>query len=209
MKKLLLLLFSLFFLSSPSVFADDISDFSIGGISLGDSLLDYMNEDEILKEIELSISLDEYSFLNEPNKYVEVYLFGKDFPTYDVVSVFIKNNFTNQYVTSNNEKYRILSIWGTVHFIEDFNACIQKQNEVAEVLSNMFPTAKREEYARSHRADPSGDSILEAIEFELSTGGNIHTQCKDFEETFRIQKNMAEGLNVAIISEEIENWFTD
>ena len=51
MKKLLILLFSLFFLSSPSVFADDISDFEIEGISIGDSLLDYMTEDEILEEI--------------------------------------------------------------------------------------------------------------------------------------------------------------
>ena len=47
MKKLLILLFSIFFLSSPSVFADDISDFEIEGISIGDSLLDYMTEDEI------------------------------------------------------------------------------------------------------------------------------------------------------------------
>ena len=52
MKKLLVLLFSLFFLSSLSVFADDISDFQIEGMSIGDSLLDYMTEDEILEEIE-------------------------------------------------------------------------------------------------------------------------------------------------------------
>ena len=54
MKKLLILLFSLFFLiSSPSIFADDISDFEIEGISIGDSLLDYMTEEEIHKQIEL------------------------------------------------------------------------------------------------------------------------------------------------------------
>ena len=47
MKKLLTLLFSLFVLSSTSVFADDISDFEIEGITIGDSLLDYMSEDEI------------------------------------------------------------------------------------------------------------------------------------------------------------------
>ena len=52
MKKILVLLFSLFFLSSPYVFADDISDFQIEGISVGDSLLDYMTEDEILKWVE-------------------------------------------------------------------------------------------------------------------------------------------------------------
>ena len=96
MKKLLLLLFSLFFLSSPSVFADDISDFSIEGISIGDSLLDYMTEDEILEEIEKTKHL--YQYLREPNKYAHVYLW-KDFPTYDSVSVLIKNNSASKTVS--------------------------------------------------------------------------------------------------------------
>ena len=88
MKKLLILLFSIFFLSSPSVFADDISDFEIEGISIGDSLLDYMTEDEILEEIEL---YDGYQYLNEPFKYTEIYS-NKDFQTYSNVSFFIINN---------------------------------------------------------------------------------------------------------------------
>ena len=66
MKKLLVFLFSLFFLSTPSAFADDISDFQIEGISIGDSLLDYMTEEEILKEIE--VNKDNYSYLKESNK---------------------------------------------------------------------------------------------------------------------------------------------
>ena len=65
MNKLLALLFSLFFLNSPSVFADDISDFEIEGISIGDSLLDYMTEDEILSEIERNINL--YIFNDDRN----------------------------------------------------------------------------------------------------------------------------------------------
>ena len=43
--KILLTLFVFFF--SSLVFAEDISDFEIEGMSIGDSLLDYMNEDEI------------------------------------------------------------------------------------------------------------------------------------------------------------------
>ena len=93
MKKLLVLLLSLFFLSSPSVFADDISDFEIEGISIGDSLLDYMSEDEILEQIEAT--KDHYYYLKEPNKYAEVYLW-KDFPTYSFISVFIENNSSNK-----------------------------------------------------------------------------------------------------------------
>ena len=88
MKKILILLFSVFLLSSPSVFAEDISDFTIEGMSIGDSLLDYMTEEEILKEIERT--KDRYAWLNEPNKYAEVYL-RKDFPTYEKMSFFIKN----------------------------------------------------------------------------------------------------------------------
>ena len=47
--KIILTFFVLFF--SSSVVAEDISDFEIEGISVGDSLLDYMSEDEIKKEI--------------------------------------------------------------------------------------------------------------------------------------------------------------
>lgn len=72
MKKILVLLFSFFLLSSPSVFAEDISDFTIEGISIGDSLLDYMTEDEILKEIEKN--LDRYYYLKEPSKYAHISL---------------------------------------------------------------------------------------------------------------------------------------
>ena len=43
--KILLTLFVLLF--SPSVLAEDISDFQIEGMSVGDSLLDYFSEEEI------------------------------------------------------------------------------------------------------------------------------------------------------------------
>ena len=47
--KTLLTLFVLFF--SSSVVAEDISDFEIEGISIEDSLLDYMSVEEIISEI--------------------------------------------------------------------------------------------------------------------------------------------------------------
>ena len=104
MKKLLVLLFSIFLLSSPSVFADDISDFQIEGMSIGDSLLDYMTEEEILKEIE--ITKNDYNYLEEPNKYVEVYLF-KNLKRYETVSFFVKNNLADLYIADTNELYTI------------------------------------------------------------------------------------------------------
>ena len=204
MKKLLILLFSLFFLSSPSVIADDISDFTIEGISIGNSLLDYMTEDEILKDIELN--KDYYNFLNEPNKYAEVYLFG-DFSSYDYLSFFIKNNSTNQYVSNKNEKYIILSIFGSISYEKDFNSCTQKRDEIAEVLSEMFPNEQLQDASRNIRGDPSGDSIMVGFFFDFDSGDRIQAECTDFEENFRIKNNMTEGLNISINSAEIVDWF--
>ena len=138
--KTFLIIFVLFF--SPSVFADDISDFSIEGISIGDSLLDYMTEDEILEEIE--ITKDDYSYIEEPNKYGEVYL-QKNYQTYDSLSFFVKNTPTSPYITNKNEKYIILSVRGLIEFDEDFDSCILKRDEVVGDLSKIFPNVQQRE----------------------------------------------------------------
>ena len=204
MKKLLILLFSLFLLNSPSVFADDISKFEIEGISIGDSLLDYMTEDEILKEIEKNI--DRYSYLKEPYKYVQVNL-TKEFRTYDALVFAIKNNSTNQFITNSDEKFTILYIGGNIHFVENFDSCKQKKDEIEEVLSGMFPNTKiGRGIGFKIPSDPSGESIGDAIEFKFTSGAEIELQCTNYEETFRIKKNWREGLTIAIFSEEIIKW---
>ena len=203
MKKLLILLFSLFFLSSPSVFADDISDFEIEGISIGDSLLDYMTEEEILREIEEN--KDMYLFLKDPYKYAEVYLYG-DFTVYDTLSFFVQNNSASKYITNKNEKYEILSIYGVIDYIEDFDSCLQKRDEIVEVLPNMFPNAQKTEDIFAHSSDPSGDSIVDAVYFVFDSGAKIEISCDNFEETYRIRNRWSEGLNVAIKYEEISSW---
>ena len=207
MKKLLSLLFSIFFLSSTSVYADDISDFQIEGISIGDSLLDYMTEDEILKEIEKT--KDIYFWLNEPNKYVAIYL-QKNFPTYDDgLFVIIKNNQTSKYITNKNEKYIILYIAGGIIYTEEFDSCIQKRDEIVGEFSKMFPNTDKWEKVGKSKQDPSGNSIIDAVYFEFESGSEIDAYCRNFEETFRIKKNWTEGLNISISTKEVASWLRD
>ena len=205
MKKLLILLFS-FFLYSPSVFADDISDFEIEGISIGDSLLDYMTEDEILKEIERN--KNDYYYLKEPNKYVEVFL-RKDFPTYESISVIVKNNSSNPYLSNKNDKFTILTVRGQIYYIEDFDSCIQKRDEIAEVVSRMFKNIQKGENTVSHTADPTGDSFIDGYYFNFDSGAFVELYCSNFEETFRTKMNWTEGLSVVVKSKEIFTWLDD
>ena len=207
MKKLLILLFSIFLLSSPSVFAEDISEFEIEGISIGDSLLDYMTEEEILKQIEKN--KDIYYYLNEPNKYAEVFL-NKEFPIYKNGLVFlVKNNSTNQYVTNINEKFTILHIRGMITYIEDFEGCIAKRDEIVEVLSGMFSNTQKIENVWTSIRDPSGNSIFDDVRFKFDSGDEVIARCNNFEEIYRIQNQYSEGLDIAIETKEIYKWSID
>jgi len=206
MKKLLILLFSIFFLSSPSVFADDISDFQIEGISIGDSLLDYMTEDKILEGIE--DTKNDYSYLKEPYKYVEIYSNNQlenNFTTYDYLSFYVKNNATNNYITNKNEKFKIQSIRGLIRYVEDFENCIQKSDEIAEVLSRMFPSAEKYEWEGAHSIDPSGRSKTKTIEFYIDPN-SIDLQCSDYEENFRKERNYTEGFSINIFTKAVSDW---
>ena len=133
MKKILLLLSSLFFLNSPTVFADHFANFQVVDISLGDSLLEFMSEDEILEGIEKHKDLNRYSYLSEPNKFLEIIVPRKK-NIYDKASVFIKNTILNNYT--------IYAIRGYKDYIEDFDACIKQRDTIAKIITDMFADLK-------------------------------------------------------------------
>ena len=55
MKKLSTYLFLIFFTLQAPSWADDIRDFQIEGMSIGDSLLDFISKDKIENEFEIII----------------------------------------------------------------------------------------------------------------------------------------------------------
>ena len=116
----------LILLFSSSVFADGISDFEIEGMSIGDSLLDYMSEDEIKREIELNKG--RYQYLENSDKFVDVYKYDR-LKTYDEMFFFVKPD---------DERYLIYDINGVIDFTNDFNGCKKKQQEITEVFSKIF-----------------------------------------------------------------------
>ena len=196
MKKLFILLFLI--LISFSSLSDDISDFEIEGISIGDSLLEYMSKGEILKEIERS---NDYPFLSEPLKYFAVYLF-KESPIYDVISVVIKNNALSKYVTNSNEEYKVLGISGTIYYNEDYDNCIINRDEVVEELSNIYKNSNQEKIISK---DPFWEEKLvkDEVYFSLVGGGSSEASCIKNEKNFKIQYNLKDYLQVTIYSPEI------
>ena len=190
--KILLTLFVLFF--SPSVFADDISDFQIDGISIGDSLLDHYSEEEILKEIERNLNFYETQGLD--NTFVEVYFFGKN--TYDVLSFFIKPN---------DQKYIIYSLSGRVEYKENINQCYYELNEIVEEISLMFEYKKKNEIETTHPADITGKSNYKSVEFFLNSNERVQVYCMDFDESMQTEGDNVDSLLIFMDSKEFVDWF--
>ena len=68
-----------------------------------------------------------------------------------------------------NKKFIIYSIFGSVSYIEDFDGCLKKRNEIAKIFTIMFENTKKIEKSYKHIADPSGKSINEGIYFNFDS----------------------------------------
>ena len=192
MKKLLLiLLLSISQITS----ADELSDFEVLGMSIGDSLIDFMPEVDILYEIEKYKSSNRYSHLKEPDKFFEITVPKQENDLYDGAEVFIKNTITKDFT--------IYGIRGYRYYIEDFDACIKKRNQISEILINFFPDSK------------TGSLITEdktGITDNFSIGNSeriIDANCINLEETYRLKNNFLEGLSFVIRNKEFSDWALD
>ena len=185
-KRFLILLILIINLPNLS-FADDIRDFQVGEMSIGDSLLDFVNEDKILKELERN--KDDYDWTD--GKFGDVYIY-EETENYEYTSASVKIK---------DKKYIIYAVRGMINY-EDVNVCFKKQKEISDQIQETFSNAKKTKNTFKSSADPSGESLLHAIYFNFGSGGLIQVTCYEFSKKI----TFTNGLDVAISSEEHNEW---
>lgn len=147
MRIFIAVLFLIFSLQSWTK-ADDISDFEIEGMSIGDSLLDYYSEKEILEKINSSNTF----FYNKDYMSISLsYKTGK-FKNYDDVGVVLKQK---------DKQYIIYSLEGTL--VEDVTkeSCYKKQNSIANYIEKIIDPkfVKDEWFLEKKRLNPGEKSV--------------------------------------------------
>ena len=191
--KILLTLFVLLF--SSSVFSDDISEYQIEGISLGDSLLDHLSESEIIAEIEFNKPF--YNYLNDD--FGEVYLFH-NLDTYDRLSFKVKPK---------DKHYTIYSIKGSISYDDKLDQCLAKQKEIEKEFSSMYKNSKKWKETLEFNWDPTGESITHNIHFDFDEGHSISVNCTKYKKSLKIENNWEDSLQVIIESKEVVDWFNN
>ena len=142
--KTLLTLFVLFF--SSWVFADDISDFEIEGISIGDSLLDYFSETEIN-------NADTTIYPNS-EKYFDINFVPKKESKYENYVFVVKKN---------DKKYIIKTLSGMIYFENEIDKCKKFKDSVIKEIQSLFSNAKKSDYEYIYETVADGKSIAFAF----------------------------------------------
>lgn len=187
MKKLLVVLVLILTLQIPSQ-ADDIRDFHIEGMSVGDSLLDYFNKEEI-NESRVKAYKDD--------TFLPVEFSKSSFEVYDILQIAFKKN---------DRKYIIHSISGIVQYEKDIENCENQKKAIEYELSELFKNADiTDEGKRKHPMDKK--SVATSVIFDLGEkdgifADNVTVSCIDFSE----ESNLYDHLRVGIKTLEYDKW---
>ena len=190
--KRLLLIFILTFSFQSWTKADDIRDFEIEGMSIGDSALDFVSKEFIEKE--------KYYYKKNTDKFI---IFNIDesnnksfeFKKYDGVYINYKNK---------DSKYIIHSLRAKNFYKNNIEECYKLKKEIIVDFKNQFKIINRDDQKGDHWADDSGKSKVDSTFLEI-IGGRIVVQCFDWSE----EMNKWDGLNISISTSEYADWLDD
>lgn len=185
-KKLLLILIFIFVFQSWTK-SDDISEFQIEGISIGDSALDFYSKKEIKKFMK-----DYYP------KSKKFYLMENDiskFQQYDTVQFAFKKK---------DKKFIIYGLSGGIWFENNINECLNKMSEIEKDLDIIFTNAVKKKFGEAKlQADESGESLqLGQSQYYLANGGVVSIDCNDYSKKLTKKYGYTDHLSITIYSKE-------
>jgi len=167
--------------------ADDISDFEIEGISVGDSLLDFFSEKEIKSKPEI-------------NTYI--------YPNSDKYILWISNDTQIKleeydgmqfHYKLSDSKYVIEAMDAHIYFYDNIQDCYPKKKEIYNVIVKLFPNIKADNENAIHPLNE--DSKVEQSSWTFSDA-HILLECFDW------SPDMPYGdkLSLSITSNNLNDW---
>ena len=179
----LILIFSL----QSLIKADDIRDFEIEGMSIGDSALNFFSENQIINN-----SMDFFKskkFTPVQNDQLSF------FKTYDAVDFLYRTN---------DKEYVIQELSGVLFYDNNVQDCYDKLSEIETEMDKIFPSTKK--YPKrtfKHSNDPTQKSLVTDIEYVFKNGDSVQLACYDYSEEHGSQDH----LSVALATKEIYDFY--
>ena len=186
------IIFTFLFLFTTNSLADDVSDFEIEGISVGESLLNFYSLEEINKKIN---SYNDKGFIYPSNEFYAItFRNSKKFSTFDDVQFSLKNN---------DKSFEIYSIMGIINYPSNLDECFVNLDIIENDFDKIFKNSnKRDRYEYSHQADKSGKSKITQVYYELENSSVAVASCANWSK----EVNILDALRVTLQSTDFRNW---
>ncbi len=181
MKRLLLILILSFTFQSLAI-ADDIKDFQIEGMSIGDSLLQFYDKKQ-LNDIKRTNSFKKkihYKYCD--NKKNQIY--------FDICIFTLKKD----------KEFKIESIAGFIDCKHDISICYKKQKEIDKSIKKLFQNAKSEVFEYKHGGDKTGNTKEKDIIYVLKSKAEIGTAVIDYGKEWTNDEGRQDHLQVFVDS---------
>ena len=191
MKRLLTILILIFTLQTPSQ-ADDIRDFQIEGMSVGDSLLDHFSEEEI------ESSIRNY---HKDHTFKTADMYSSEFNIYDGVQAMFKQD---------DRKYIIHGLIGVTFYENNIEECYAKKDEIFLEMKKLFKNAVIDDRGSySHPVDITGKSKVTAVYFEFKSKDYAQIKCFDWSKDREVTERDTDTLRVGLLTGELGYWLTN
>ena len=191
------IIFTLFILfCSSSVFSEDISDYQIEGISIGDSVLDYFSEDFINKNTDDNF----YSYLKDPYRYKELYLIDYD----DQINYDLDNYHSLRILyKKQNSDYIIHGLAGQIIYEKKSQICNSERNKIINEFEQMFINLEKQgPKVSSHIYDKTGKSKVDNISFWFDNNDVALISCYYWSD----EMNYYDNLKIQLFRDDLNLW---
>jgi len=174
--------------------ADDISDFEIEGMSIGDSALNYFNEDKLNKN-------KEYYKNSKSKAFFLTNVYSSNFKIYDNIMFHFKDN---------DPKYIIHSISGAVYFkdngIKNIEDCMIERKKIDKEFEKLFENSERVvKDNQPHVGDVTGQTFEYGIYYWLADDSLAAISCNKYSKTF----GGTNHFKVIVYSKDFAYWLTN
>jgi len=194
MKRLLLILIlSLSFQSWTK--ADDIRDFQIEGISVGDSLIEFYDYLNLTEQIVKDYPKTTYS---GSDKFYGLRI-NKKLGDYDNFGVLLKKD---------DKKYIIYILRGKKVFDNNLEDCKKYKKKVVNNFKDLLPDVSSYDYTHNYEID-DGKSVSYITDFQLKDKSSIRVYCDNWSTFTEKEKRWEDSLNIEISTAESLAWLNN
>ena len=169
--------------------SDDIKDFEINGMSIGDSALNHFSKSELKTK----------RFMYDDKRFIAISKYLNTGP-YEGVSVEVEANDKNYIIQAMNGKI--------LYDNKNFEDCYKNEKKIVSELKVIFKNnAKYNNWGTTtHPGDKSGKSIGTHHQFDMNDGsGFIMVECMNWS----VESGYTDNLKVSIITDDFNDWLTE